>query len=620
MSEARADGPAAASLADLLRALWRHAEGQRAVLLAAYALLIGAELLRLASPWFIARAIDRIQQQGLAGLREAGVDLALVFATIAAGWALHAPGRILERNVACHVRRGFSAMLLQRLLRAPLAWHLQQHSGQTAHRVQLSSDALHAFAETQYVYVQNTVMLIGPLAALCLISPWVGIAAIVGFGLLGGWSLLLDRVLIRLSVRRNDAERTYHAAWLDTLAHMLTLAALRRFDGARRLILTRLDALFVPLRKIVVLNEAKWATVDVGSALLWCSLVTLYAWLASRGTAAAGAGIALGSLYMVYEYARRAETVMTVIAGDFSIMAGQQANFGSAQAILDAPQTEPPEALAATAWRELALDAVRPDRAGAFTDAPAWQLKLQRGRRYALVGASGAGKSTLLRLLAGLEPARAGAVWLDEAPADADRLRREATLIPQESQLFVGTLAENLTLGAALQGRLGQRALAEAHADDFAAASPEGLAASVAENGGNWSGGQRQRLALARGLLAAEGSSLVLLDEPTSALDGPREAEALARVLDGVRARDGACAVVALHRLALLHLFDEVIVMHEGRIVDQGGLEALRVRCAPLRQLLAAVETGAPRPAPSEVLQVLKVPDVATPALAEPAH
>jgi ABC-type multidrug transport system fused ATPase/permease subunit len=120
---------------------------------------------------------------------------------------------------------------------------------------------------------------------------------------------------------------------------------------------------------------------------------------------------------------------------------------------------------------------------------------------------------------------------------------------------------------------------------DFIEPTAAGLEAIVSERAANWSGGQRARVALARGILAARDSALVLLDEPTASLDSRTEA----RVYDNLFATfPDACIVSSIHRLNLLERFDEVIVMHEGRVVAQGPAALLAATSPDFRQMLAA--------------------------------
>lgn len=581
------------SLPALYRALWRHAAGVRHLILWGFALLLASQLFKLAVPWLAGNAINAIQQGGLAGLSAAGRWLALVFAAIAASWLLHGPGRILERNVALRVRERLSALLVGRLVAAPLAWHERHHSGETTHRVQQSTHALYDFAQSQFIYLQNTVRLVGPIVALWLISPLVGTVAVVGYGLIGLLITRFDRHMMQLAVEENRAERRYSATLVDVLGNVFSVLALRRGEGVARLIADRLADAFGPLRRSIVLNEAKWCSVDLLASMLWCVLVAVYA--AEAGgvfgglAGAAAGGVALGKVFMVYEYAQQAGGVITAIAAHFQSLSRQRADYAAARPLIEAPQSGMPTAPAGGGWHRLALVELRFAHAAARGGAALAidRLELVRGRRYALIGPSGAGKTTLLRLLAGLDQPEGGRLTLDDdAVRDpAERLRALATLIPQQAEMFDGSLAENLALGADPGALRIDAALHAAGADALVAGLPEGLATRVSEGGANWSGGQRQRLALARGVLAAEGSGLVLLDEPTSSLDPESESRVYQRLFEHFA---DAALVSSVHRLHLLDRFDEVILMQAGRVEAAGTAWQLAQSSALFRELLAA--------------------------------
>ncbi|MBL8445919.1 MAG: ABC transporter ATP-binding protein, partial [Zoogloeaceae bacterium] len=449
-------------------------------------MLLASQLFKLAVPWLAGQAIDAIQGGGLGGVGTAGKWLALVFAATVASWALHGPGRILERNVALKVRERLSGLLVARLFAAPLAWHQRHHSGETLHRVQQSTGALYDFAQNQFIYLQNAVRLVGPVIALWLISPVVGMVAVVGYGVLGGIILLFDRRMMGLAVAENHASRRYGAALVDALGNVFSITALRRGKGVAALVAERLAASFEPLRRNIVLNEAKWATVDLLSSLLWCVLVGLYAWLeSSAATAAMAGGVALGKVFMVYEYSQQAGGVITAIASHFQSLARQQADYAAALPVLGAPVATESDAPLASPWRRMRVVGLRHfhapgDLRPALADV---DLTLERGRRYALIGPSGGGKTTLMRLLAGLETPAAGQVWLDDEalPDPVGTLRREATLIPQQAEIFEGTLKENLLLGVeADMARIGN-AVRAACAENFIASEAGGLERPVAE-------------------------------------------------------------------------------------------------------------------------------------------
>jgi ATP-binding cassette, subfamily B, bacterial len=168
-------------------------------------------------------------------------------------------------------------------------------------------------------------------------------------------------------------------------------------------------------------------------------------------------------------------------------------------------------------------------------------------------------------------------------------LRASATLIPQDAEVFEGTLADNLRMCESVNGAPAesefQHALQLARVTDFIEPSPAALETAISERAANWSGGQRARVALARGILAARGSSIVLLDEPTASLDPKTESS----VYDNLFATfKDACVISSIHRLHLLDRFDEVLVMHNGRLVAQGPAHLLAVTSPDFRQLHAA--------------------------------
>jgi len=206
--------------------------------------------------------------------------------------------------------------------------------------------------------------------------------------------------------------------------------------------------------------------------------------------------------------------------------------------------------------------------------------------RIALVGPSGSGKSTLLRVLAGLYPPEALQLEIDgRHAAGTAHLGSIATLVPQEADVFEASIRDNIVTGDADDGDDGDALHRAIHASAFDQVMADlgvGLDAGINERGGNLSGGQRQRLSLARALYAARDSTLLLLDEPTSALDPVTEETVFVRLKKTFPA---ACIIVAVHRMSLLHHFDMVILMKEGRIQDAGSVGQLIERQPLFREM-----------------------------------
>ncbi|MEH3106073.1 MAG: ABC transporter transmembrane domain-containing protein [Sphingomonas fennica] len=196
-------------------------------------------------------------------------------------------------------------------------------------------------------------------------------------------------------------------------------------------------------------------------------------------------------------------------------------------------------------------------------------LAVPAGRMVAVVGPSGAGKSTLFQLAQRFYDPLAGTVRLDGVPldrADPAAVRARIAVVPQETVIFAASARDNLRYGRwdADDAALWQAA-ERANAAAFLRALPDGLDTFLGEGGARLSGGQRQRLAIARALL--RDAPLLLLDEATSALDAESE-RLIQSALEGLMA--GRTTIVIAHRLATVRRADLIVVMDEGRIVEQG--------------------------------------------------
>ncbi|MFV8130233.1 thiol reductant ABC exporter subunit CydD [Streptomyces syringium] len=212
-------------------------------------------------------------------------------------------------------------------------------------------------------------------------------------------------------------------------------------------------------------------------------------------------------------------------------------------------------------------------------------MELVQGRRVAVVGRSGSGKTTLAQVLLRFLDAESGAYTLtgeDAAAMDGDALRRLVGLCAQDAHLFDSSVRENLRLARpdADEAEL-RAALRAARLLEWVDSLPQGLDTLVGEHGARMSGGQRQRLALARALLAD--FPVLVLDEPAEHLDLPT-ADAL--TADLLAATEGRTTVLITHRLAGLAAVDEVIVLERGRAVQRGAYEELAAVDGPFRRML----------------------------------
>jgi len=210
---------------------------------------------------------------------------------------------------------------------------------------------------------------------------------------------------------------------------------------------------------------------------------------------------------------------------------------------------------------------------------PRLDLDIPAGQTVAVVGATGAGKSTLAKLIARFYDVTAGSLTLDGVElrqlSIAD-LRRAVVMVTQEAFLFSGTVAENIALGNPAASRAEIEAAArEVGADGFIRALPDGYDTDVNKRGGRVSAGQRQLISFARAFLA--NPAVLILDEATSSLDIPSERmvqDGLHQLLGGGSGPGGApgrTALIIAHRLSTVAIADRVLVVHDGRIVEDGS-------------------------------------------------
>ena len=394
-------------------------------------------------------------------------------------------------------------------------------------------------------------------------------------------------------VEENYSELAERAS--DTLGNVALVHSFTRIEAEVSGLKTVIDRLLAA--QIPVLSW--WAVVAVltraSTTITLLIIVVLGALLNAQGLASIGEIVTFtGFATMLIARLQDAVWFVNRVFSDAPRLAEFFAVFDTAPAIRDRPDAVDPGRLAGRVEFDdvsFSYDCKRPAVADlTFVAAP--------GERIALVGATGAGKSTALSLLYRAFDPQSGAIRIDGRDVrdmTLAALRRNIGVVFQEGLLFNRSIAENLRIGKpdATEAEL-RDAAARAQALDFIDRDPNGLNARVGERGRLISGGERQRLSIARALLKEP--PILILDEATSALDAKTEAKLLVALEEVMR---GRTTFVIAHRLATIRRADRILMFEHSRVVETGSFDELMRARGPFAELAKAQYLSAEPPSPS---------------------
>ncbi|MBX9585957.1 MAG: ABC transporter ATP-binding protein/permease [Gammaproteobacteria bacterium] len=570
----------------LVRTVWHYGKRWRYAIVINYLAFIIAQAVLSLSPYSLGKAIDVLQHFKPERLKEVILWLALNVVVLLLFWMFHGPARILERKVALKLQQSFRLDLYQNMTRLPLKWHQNHHSGNTITRVNRASMSLYRFAENQFVYIETIVKFITSIAFLLWISLPVGLMSVFLSVTLLTTILLFDRKLIPLYDGENEIENHVGAVLFDYISNMTTVLTLRLGELTHSNLFQRLMAIWPIFKKEAVVNEVKWFT--VGILLAIAQAVILIGYIIHE--LSISSTIMIGVVVMIFRYQWELGAVFFELSMHYGDIVKMDTDVKSVDPILEdienyayVPQGE----AAARQWHTIEITDlayhhhVEDDgREQIFENL---NFKFTRGEKIALIGMSGGGKSTLLNLLCGLYTPLHVKLKVDGIEFDTlEPLQAITTLIPQDPEIFENTIAFNITMDLPTEPEEIHSAIQLAGFSSVLEKLPLGLETDIREKGLNFSVGQKQRLALARGLFAARYSSLILMDEPTSSVDLPTEKTILSGIIDTF---PESALIVSLHRLHLLPKFDTIIMLSHGEVVASGPVSELLSKPGPVYDL-----------------------------------
>lgn len=560
-------GRSGASVLATLRRLWPLVHRRLTLLMCWLAALAVSSAAMLSLPLAARHVIDEGFVADSLRINTAFMLLLAVVAVLALATALRAfYVSLLAERVVCDLRN----QLYAHLIRLDHQFHDRNRSSELSARLSADTELVRGLVgRTLPSILRSGVVVAGSIAMLFITHPRLAMLAVLVVPVAVIPIAFAANRLQRIARFSQDQVAEANALAGETLGAIRTVQAHAYEAHESERFASALQAALAATRHRVRYQSGMTAL----AIMLVFGAIVLVLWIGAHDVAAGR--MSAGTLGQFVLYAVIGGASFSTIAEIWNELHHASGGMGRIDELLhESPSIVPPvhvTPLAHPVRGELVFDDVtfrypqRPDHP-ALHD---FSLHVRAGETVALVGASGAGKSTVFSLLLRFYDPACGRVRLDGVPVDllepAD-LRRAFALVPQQPTIFAGTARDNVLYGRldASDGEL-EAALNAAHAADFVASLPDGLDTQLGERGARLSGGEQQRIVIARAFL--RNAPVLLLDEATSALDANSE-RAVQLALETLM--QNRTTLVIAHRLSTVLKADRIVVMEKGRVVAQG--------------------------------------------------
>ncbi len=560
----------------LTRMAWRHTP-RKSVVVLYVSLTVVANSLSLLEPLVMAQAYNIIQQEGVAqwsSLKSICFWLLVRLALCPLFWIFHGVSRVIERKNAFMVKANYRNYLTEGVLSLSSDWHSSHHSGDIIDKVNKGTSAIYRFAADSFELVQMAARLIGACVMLFYFETIGGAISVITIVLVAVLIVSFDKVLIKQYKKLNLMENKITEKIFDVISNINTVIILRVEHLAQRSIKKSVMEPYQLQTKNNKINEVKWFLVSLGSTvmlvLVFSSYLLKYHWL--------GLPIMLGSVMAVVDYAGRITDSFFNFAGIYSDKVVQKASVMNSEilAVDFPPIGKNSGSKILHQWEALRINSLNfsyhsNDEDLHLDDV---SLTIKRGSKIAFIGKSGSGKTTMLKVMRELFPPSNVEVYLDDKLLQNgfNDISGSIALIPQDPDIFAASIGENITMGLDVEESKLKRFTDLACFSGVLAKLPRGLNSFIFERGVNLSGGEKQRLALARGLMVCEDKDILLLDEPTSSVDSDNERTIYDNIFQTFPEKT---IISSIHSLHLLPQFDQICLFEDGKIVASGTFQDL---------------------------------------------
>ena len=577
------------SLKYLFGRMCKYSAGNRRnVVLYVILFIVAIAVDMVATPLIIARMIDVIQKQGVTSYSLPTLIILLGYIPLLnlLFWILHGPGRLLEQDNAFKVKVNYREFFVKGVFTMPMMWHSEHHSGDTIDKIDKGASSLYRFSEESFQVIYGIVQLLVSYLMLAYFSYSAGFIVLFMIILTMWITIRFDKVLMEQYKELNRAENQITQNIFDSISNISTVIILRVEKLIFSTIAERLRKPFELYRKNCRINEFKWFLVNTCCSLMFVLVMAVYFFENMNSTD----GVLIGSVYILLKYLDKVSDIFFRFAGMYSdIVKYMSKVMNSEELSLDFTAKGLSNHCLGDNWSEIRVDGLwfSYDNSGESAHLDDVAFSIKRGEKIALVGESGSGKTTLLKVIRDLYRPRSLRLEVDGKVVEDGfaGIANAIALVPQDPEIFATTILENITFGADHSMDVVRMFTDMACFTDVALALPKGFDSSIKEKGVNLSGGEKQRLALIRALLACyvdTKKQIMLLDEPTKSLDAILEARIYRQIFEFFR---GMTIVSSLHNLRMLPMFDRIFMFKDGKIVGMGTFEELISSCPEFQAL-----------------------------------
>jgi ABC-type multidrug transport system fused ATPase/permease subunit len=567
---------------NLFKYTWKYAGEEKWRVALAIGLSVLAHLINLANPWVVSRIFNNVQfsSDDPALLRFVLINLGFLLLIEVSFWVINGVGRVIERRYHFKIRKNYKQAMFEKVLALPASWHKDHHSGDTIDKINTAGQSLYIFSGRMFFLVKIAVQLGGSIIVLVFFDWRASLIALGTACLVFAFMFSIDKWLQKRYKKLYKFENHFASAIHDYITNITTIITLKLKKRVVKEIDKRGLAGYPTHHKVEAVDEVKWVTIGVLISVMIVVALGVNALTSFRANGA----IMIGTLFALYGYLQNVGGTFYNIAFRYGEIVRENTAIEAASVIEDAyKKTEHvQDRVLPQNWQQIQIhnlnftydDSVEEGNETQKTGIKHLKgisLGIQRGQRIALIGESGSGKSTLLSLLRGLYEPQSVSVQVDgeEMPYGLRHIYQQITLVPQEPEIFNSTIEDNITMEVEVDPGVLDEAIELAQFKSVLGRLPHGLATNVLEKGVSLSGGEKQRLALARGILAAHDSDLLFLDEPTSSVDAINERQIYDNVFDTFKEKT---IISTIHRLHLLEKFDVIYQFEEGELIASGSL------------------------------------------------